>query len=120
MKKLAFILACVLGMGGCATVMQGTRQNVGISSIPSGAAVTIDGQNIGKTPVSPKLTRKEKHLVRVELEGYQPYETYLVKKTSGWVFGNLVFGMLPGLVIDSISGGLYKLNPEQVEVRLEK
>lgn len=50
----------------------------------------------------------------IRLAGYQPYETTLTKSVSGWVWGNLVFGGLPGLAIDAITGGLYKLSPEQI------
>ncbi|HEU4437209.1 MAG TPA: PEGA domain-containing protein, partial [candidate division Zixibacteria bacterium] len=58
--------------------------------------------------------RKDKHVVRIEMEGYQPYELSITRKTSGWVWGNIVFGGLIGLAVDAITGGLYKLNPEQV------
>jgi hypothetical protein len=34
------------------------------------------------------------------------------------VWGNLVFGGIPGLAIDAISGGLYKLTPEQIAAQL--
>ena len=34
------------------------------------------------------------------------------------MWGNLVFGALPGLAIDAISGGLYKLKPETVTATL--
>lgn len=47
---------------------------------------------MGTTPVIAKLERKQSHLVRLELDGYQPYETTLTKSVSGWVWGNLVFG----------------------------
>jgi hypothetical protein len=36
------------------------------------------------------------------------------------VWGNLVFGGIPGLAIDAITGGLYKLAPEQVMAQLQR
>jgi hypothetical protein len=36
------------------------------------------------------------------------------------VWGNLVFGGLPGLAIDAITGGLYKLSPDQVAAQLAR
>jgi hypothetical protein len=39
---------------------------------------------------------------------------------SGWVWGNLVFGGIPGLAIDAITGGLYKLAPEHVMATLAR
>lgn len=114
-------LALVLGVAGaaCATLMQGTSQELSIGSSPTGARVLIDGAEAGKTPFVASLKRKDKHVVRLEMEGYKPYELALSRSTSGWVWGNLVFGGLPGLAIDAITGGLYKLKPEQVQATLD-
>jgi hypothetical protein len=73
----------------------------------------------GVTPVIADLKRKDNHVIRVTLEGYQPFEMALTRSVSGWVWGNLVFGGLPGLAIDAITGGLYKLSPEQVTAQLQ-
>lgn len=104
----------------CATIMHGTKQDVGISSTPTGASVTIDNESHGQTPVIAKLTRKDHHIVRIEMTGYKTFETTITRKTSGWVWGNIVFGGLIGLAVDAISGGLYKLTPEQVSAELAK
>jgi hypothetical protein len=91
---------------------------VSIASVPSGASVTINGQDRGKTPVAVELPRKDKHLLKIELPGYLPFESYLIRRVSGWVWGNLVFGGIPGLAIDAITGGLYNLKPEEVTATL--
>lgn len=98
--------------------MQGTTQEVGISSQPSNAVVTINGQDHGTTPMIIDLKRKDSHMVRINLEGYQPYESSLTRSTSGWVWGNIVFGGLIGLVVDATAGGMYKLTPEQISAEL--
>ncbi|HEX6746211.1 MAG TPA: PEGA domain-containing protein [Longimicrobium sp.] len=114
MRKSVAVLASLM-MAGCATIMQGSKQQVGISSTPSGATIFVDSQQVGTTPATVPLARKRSHTVRLELAGYQPYEIALSRKTSGWVWGNLVFGGLPGLAVDAITGGLYKLTPEDVQ-----
>ena len=63
--------------------------------------------------------QKSVNLVKIELEGYLPYETNLTRKTSGWVWGNILFGGLIGLAVDAISGGMYKLTPEQIQAELK-
>jgi hypothetical protein len=118
MRLSALVVA--LGSTGCATIMHGTRQDVSITSVPSGAAVTINGQDKGKTPVAVELPRKDKHLLKLELPGYLAFEQYLVRKVSGWVWGNLVFGGIPGLAVDAITGGLYKVAPEEVTATLKE
>ncbi|HPR65263.1 MAG TPA: PEGA domain-containing protein [Thermoanaerobaculia bacterium] len=120
MKRKILILAAVVIpviflMLACASIMQGTRQDVGFSSNPSGAKITVDGQFMGVTPTVLELKRKKNHIVKLELEGFQPYEATLSRKVSGWVWGNLVFGGIPGLIVDAITGGMYKLTPEQIQ-----
>jgi hypothetical protein len=112
--------ALVLVAMGCATIMHGTRQSIGIGSTPTGATVLVDQQPQGTTPVVAKLSRKDHHVLRIEMGGYQPYEATITKKLSGWVWGNIVFGGLIGLAVDAISGGLYKLTPEQIQAELKK
>ena len=74
----------------------------------------------GQTPAVVPLARKRTHIVRLELDGYQPYEATIIKSASGSVWGNIVFGGLIGLVVYAASGGLYKLSPVQVAGQLGK
>lgn len=114
------LVVVIFSTTGCATIMQGTTQSVGISSTPSGAKVIVDNQEKGKTPIVVELKRKDNHFVKIEMDGYLPYEATFTRSTSGWVWGNIVFGGLIGLAVDAISGGLYKLTPEQVAATLQK
>jgi len=113
-SRLAAASVAALFVGACASIIHGTHQDVGISSNPTAAHVTVDGQQTGTTPVVAHLTRKDNHIVRLELPGYKPYEATLTRGVSGWVWGNIVFGGLIGLAVDAISGGMYKLTPEQL------
>ena len=119
-KHLLYVAAftAVILVSGCATIIHGSKQTVGISSNPSKAQVSIDGQLVGETPVSTRLTRGDNHLVKIELPGYMPYETNLTRKVDGWIAGNIVFGGLIGLAVDAITGGMYKLTPEQIQSEL--
>ncbi len=112
------LCAMAVMITACATVMQGKRQDFSIASTPPGARVMVDGGEVGTTPFVAALRRKDKHLIRVELEGYQPFELSVARKTSGWVWGNLLLGGIPGLAIDAITGSMYKLKPEQVQATL--
>ena len=107
-------------IAGCATIMQGTTQEIGISSTPTGATVKINNQVKGKTPIILDLKRKNNHIVTIELPGYMPYEATFTKSVSGWVWGNIVFGGLIGLVVDFAAGGIYKLTPTEVKAVLQE
>jgi hypothetical protein len=121
MKRLTMGLAVILVtlfIQSCGTIIHGTTQQIGISSNPSNASVTINGQQFGNTPMIIHLGRKDSHLVRIQLDGYHAYETTLTRSVSGWVWGNIVFGGLIGLVIDASTGGMYKLTPDQITAEM--
>lgn len=114
MVSAVVLCLCGLAVYGCASIIHGTSQDVGISSQPSQAEVVINNQTHGKTPLVAKLSRKDNHIIKINLPGYQPYETTLTRNVSGWVWGNVLFGGLIGLAVDAISGGIYNLTPEQI------
>jgi hypothetical protein len=103
---------------GCATIIHGSRQSTAISSYPSHATVFIDNQNMGATPLMVRLKRKDNHLVKIELPGYLPYEATFTHKFNAWIFGNLVFGGIIGIVVDAVDGAMYKLSPDQLDAEL--
>lgn len=117
---LSLLLCFSISVSGCATVMGGTTQKVGISSTPSGALVRVNGVSQGKTPLIANLRRKDNHMVKIELEGYEPYETTLTRHVSGWIWGNIIVGGLIGLGIDALTGGLYKLTPTEINAELRR
>ncbi len=113
-RHIAGALAALLlvSLTACATVIHGTRQDVGISSSPSGATVRIDGTDAGTTPLIVPLARRSSHVVSVTADGYAPCETTVTRTASGWVWGNLVVGGVVGFVVDASSGGLWNLEPD--------
>lgn len=118
--RLLFAGVTLVSVAACATIMHGSSQDVGISSSPTNAKVSVDNMPKGNTPIVASLTRKDNHVVKIELAGYAPFEATLTKKVSGWVWGNIVFGGLIGLAVDAITGGLYNLTPEQIAGQLAR
>ena len=112
-------LTALLFLTSCATIMHGTQQTVGISSNPGLANVTINNQYVGKTPITIDLKRNCNHHIRIDLDGYHPYEIVCTNQMSGWVFGNIIFGGIIGLAVDAITGGIYRLTPEQVQANMQ-
>lgn len=120
-KPSAFLpvaTALIVFTTGCALIVNGKRQSVNFTSTPAGAEVFIDGASRGKSPVLLDLARSTPHTVKIQLEGYQPFELTLQRKVSGWVWGNILLGGLIGLIVDASTGAMYKLTPEQVEATL--
>jgi hypothetical protein len=120
MKRTALLVSASLLLNACGSIMHGGTQDVGISSSPTGATVKLNSGMTGQTPFVAKLSRKENHVVNVTAPGYAPADLTLTRGVSGWVWGNLVFGGLIGLGVDAMTGGLYKLTPEQLSTTLAK
>lgn len=122
LSKIAtsLLLAPIMLLTSCATIMQGTKQSIGISSNPANAGIWIDNCFYGQTPMIVKLTRKDNHLLRLQLDGYLPFEATFTRQMSGWVFGNIIFGGILGVAVDAISGGIYRLTPEQIQAELHQ
>ena len=69
---------------------------------------------MGNTPLYADLERKKGHVVQINLEGFQSYQITLTRAKNGWIWGNVISFGLVGVVVDVITGAVYKLEPEQV------
>lgn len=107
-------------MIGCATIIHGSSQDIQFASSPDDAEVWIDGSKMGDTPTKVSLKRKNEYLVTVKKDGYKESTVKIERSTSAWLIGNIIFGGIPGCVIDLITGGAYDLSPERVDVSLTK
>jgi hypothetical protein len=94
---LAVLIAFLLLSQGCATVSQKWGQEIPITSSPMGAKIFVDGKEKGETPMRITLKRKQTHLIRILMDGYDPYEISIDRKKSPWmsIIGNLIIGGLP-------------------------
>lgn len=108
----------VLSLAGCGTLMHGSSQLINVASTPSGASISVNGITNAQTPAILSLSRKSGHAIAISLDGYQPFQMQMQRGTSGWVWGNIIFGGLIGLVVDASTGGMYKLTPEQIGAQL--
>jgi hypothetical protein len=118
-KSAAIILVMTI-MAGCCSIICGTTQEVAFNSSPAGATVTVNGVSCGQTPVSLDLKRGRKQTIRIEMDGYQPYDIALSRGNNGWIFGNLLFGGIIGLVIDCVNGSIYTIKPDVIQANLLK
>ena len=118
------LIASLLVFWNCATIMTGSKQDIGVRSEPSGAKVsitTIGGLPIasGNTPGSFNLKKGKEYVVIVEKDGYQKQEVYLGKAFNMYVIGNILCGGIPGLIVDGLSGALFNIEPEELYVTMQ-
>ena len=118
-RTLSAVMIGVL-TAGCASIIHGSRQDIRVTSNPSGAVVRVNLNNQATTtPGIVTLNRKEiGYALTFEKQGYKPVEVSLRRTVDGWLFGNIIFGGLVGIVIDFASGSAYKLTPDEVSTVL--
>ena len=114
----------------CASIVHGPTQAIDFTSQPHGATITIDGKEYGQTPKAVELRRKGRlrgeivtkteYAVKIEMDGFYPYEVKIKREMDGWFLGNIIFGGLIGIIIDASNGSMYKLTPDQVISQMGK
>lgn len=112
------ILSLLAISSGCATIIHGTTQDIGITTDPSEADLLVDGSERYKSPTKVTLKRKDDHMVEISKDGYHKENVNIKSVMSGVVAGNLLAGGLIGIGVDALSGGASRLVPESVDVRL--
>jgi len=132
-SKLITIIAAGFAFAfltGCASIISGRHQEVTFTSNPDNAVVTINGRQIGKTPITSQLERKwGAQVVTIEKDGYKTVTFQLKSSVNGWFFGNLILGGLLGSTTDSSTGAInaysqdmynFSLNPMGASIMPEK
>ena len=121
MMKAGSILLAVSVLApqcGCASIVHGGKQNIGIFSTPTDAHVLIDNIPWANTPLHADLERRSDHVIAISLDGYEPYDAVIESRLSGWVWGNIIIGGGLGLIVDLITGSIKELYPENVHAKL--
>ena len=95
---------------GCATLVTGTHQRVRFEAAPEGTVVVVDGRLRLETPAEVQLDKLRRHRVRFEKAGYRPVERTVRRRVQPWVLGNVFALLLPGMVVDFLTGGAYVLD----------
>lgn len=108
------LCALVAFTGGCGTIINGFHQDLAITSSPSGASVSIDGEPRGTTPIVVSVRRGDTHVVTVEQLGHYPMEAIVRPITSPWEWGNVISWTFIGVAIDAWTGGMYDLSQDRV------
>jgi hypothetical protein len=123
------IIASVLPLAGCATVLRGAKDTAKFESEPPGALVTVESiseDRLGPfdcvTPCEMELKRKREWNVDFELDGYKPAHGVLSPKvTGGGVasgFGNVLAGGIIGIGVDAGTGANLDLRPNPMQAIL--
>ena len=110
MKRLSLLVASVVTLSACSSIVEGTSQEIVVNTNPAGAACDLlrEGQRIARIDPTPGAAtiQKTKHDITVEctLAGYQKASYFNKSDIAGATFGNIILGGGIGWAIDSASG----------------
>ena len=113
-------LLAVLFASGCATLFQGTNEEIMVQSDPPGAQVSVnDGRN-GTTPYSMKVSRNDDVDIHVSKPGYAPMDISDESHMEwGYFISDFFFTGLIGLAVDGLDGAMFYHNQTMVSAHLE-
>jgi len=127
MGRFLGVIVLIAGWGlstGCASIVSHGPDYVPVSSTPAGAKVSIDGVEVGRTPLIVPFQRTSEGVLRLELSGYESATIDVDKVLNGWFLGNaLWFPIWPivplGVVVDLIGSnqGKYPTAPIHVDLK---
>lgn len=120
MFRRLFIAATFLLCTSCATVLQGTKEEINFASDPSGAYTTVSDASNGYTPYSLHIDRDQNLQVHFSKPGYQSY--YVVDNSHiswGYFWTDAVFTLFIGDIIDAADGALFYHENQMVDAHLE-
>jgi hypothetical protein len=120
---IAALAALSAALSGCGTIIQGTHEDIAVSTTPDGAQcdLTRKGEHLATINATPsKVTvRKTKDdiLLTCNKVGYQNSSQYLHSGMAAGTFGNIIAGGVVGWGIDSATGADNEY-PDAVNVQL--
>lgn len=115
----AMIALLLLGtLTGCATIVNGTSQELHFTSEPTAAQVFINGQLVGYTPLMTSVKRSDPEVV-LKKEGYQNQNVYLEYKLSGFFWVDFFLFPLFGPITDTITDAMSVYDPILYHTKLK-
>ena len=130
-SKFIFLMTIILLTTGCASMFSKTLYPISISSTPSEARITITNKKgviiyAGNTPATLKLKAgsgffsQAQYQVRFEKTGYDTKIVPVMFKLDGWYWGNILNGIIGMLIIDPLTGAMFKLDTKFLNETLIK
>jgi len=120
LRKAFLILLLAVPSTGCCTIFgYAGDQHVRVSANVPGARMFVYGKDSGLTPGTASWSGREKHSIRIECAGYEPYEVTVTQGLNGLIFGNIIFGGIIGILVDSLDGATIVPYPGSVNAKLK-
>ncbi|MCI1778967.1 MAG: hypothetical protein LKI53_03315 [Bacteroidales bacterium] len=131
-KKVLTVMLLGLVLDSCASIVSKSSWPLSINTNPSGAKIEITNQKgfvvfNGVTPSSVLLKSgdgyftRQSYKIKISMDGYADRILTVDSSLNAWYIGNIVFGGIIGfLIVDPITGAMYKLDTEYINETLSK
>jgi len=102
--KLIAGLVVIVFFGQSCAIIGPKYQTIPVTSNPPQARITVDNKFVGHTPLNLKLSRKDDHVIQIEMEGYEPAKIFVSPQPGSE--GSVGSGMGAGLPITLVGMAL--------------
>ena len=111
MKRIFYALSCLLILSSCATMFYGKKSKVVLSDpdVTTPVTLTVGGKRYENVMLPAQVKIKKSmsaETIVAEAEGFEPYAFKVDKKFNGKTFLNIFWGLIPGMVIDGVTGAM--------------
>ena len=110
MKRHMLMVLALVGAPGCASIIEGTSQQIFVNTNPPGAACNFirEDRRIARVSLTPQAVtiKKNKHdiVIECELAGFHKSTYHNKSDVAGATFGNIVLSGGIGWAVDSAAG----------------
>ncbi|MDB5411181.1 MAG: hypothetical protein JWL84_6093 [Rhodospirillales bacterium] len=119
------LVPLLLSLGACATIVSGSDETISVTT-PEVQAANCKLQNgkgewnVASTPGTTLVKNSAGNMtVTCEKDGYEKGSTTYASNLKGWIFGNIAFGGLVGIIIDLSTGAGFEY-PTAMPVAMKK
>ena len=118
--KSIIIISLVLFLAGCATLFSSSSDTITFISDPKGAEVYLNGDLLGKTPVTKEVEREffKTMVIVIKKKGYKTKEFNLRNTLTTAAIFNLTSA--PSWTTDAANGSMMEYDPQKYLVTLER
>ena len=122
-RKLSLPLYLLVGLNGCASILNGTTESVAVNTTPNSGALCALSNHKGTwdvtTPGSVIVHRGSEALnVKCTADGYIPVDEPVIASTDGDVWGNVLIGGGVGATVDTVNGAAWNY-PKTITVTMQ-
>jgi hypothetical protein len=111
---LVLLMIVLAGMQGCGSLIHGTKQDLEINTVPPGTRATI-GSETCVTPCNMTVKRDSQSIRIDQGSRSQTFDIERDFNTGTTIIGNILW-LLPGAIIDIVSGGAWEIRPVNLQL----